>query len=93
MKTLTSVEAQNHFGELLDAAQREPVTITRRGRTAAFLVSPQEFKALTHGIETAHSPALRAAARKALASFRGSGRGGGAARLVADRAAERRRET
>jgi putative PIN family toxin of toxin-antitoxin system len=27
MRTVTSVEAQNHFGELLDAAQREPVTI------------------------------------------------------------------
>lgn len=90
MKTLTSVEAQNRFGELLDAAQREPVTITRRGRTAAFLVSPREFTALTQGAETSHSRALQAAARKALASFRGSGGGGGAARLVQDRLAERR---
>jgi len=37
MRTVTSVEAQNRFGELIDCAQREPVTITRRGRPAAGL--------------------------------------------------------
>lgn len=46
MKTVTSVEAQNRFGELLDNAQREPVTITRRGRTVAFLLSPEDMKDL-----------------------------------------------
>lgn len=46
MITLTSVEAQNRFGELLDTAQREPVTITRRGRTVAFMVSPQDMEDL-----------------------------------------------
>ena len=43
MITLTSVEAQNRFGQLLDTVQREPVTITRHGRTAAFIVSPQDM--------------------------------------------------
>ena len=46
MATFTSVEAQNRFGQLLDTAQREPVTITRHGRTAAFLVSPQDMHEL-----------------------------------------------
>lgn len=46
MKTITSVEAQNRFGELLDNAQREPVTITRRGRPVAFVVSPEDMKDL-----------------------------------------------
>ena len=46
MRTMTSVEAQNRFGELLDAAQREPVTITRRGRTVAFMVSSQDMEEL-----------------------------------------------
>lgn len=46
MKTLTSVQAQNRFGELLDAAQREPVTVTRRGRPVAFVVSPQDMAEL-----------------------------------------------
>lgn len=46
MKTLSSVEAQNRFGELLDSAQREPVTVTRRGRPVAFVVSPQDMAEL-----------------------------------------------
>jgi prevent-host-death family protein len=44
VRTLTSVEAQSRFGELLDAAQREPVTVTRRGRPVAFVVSPQDMR-------------------------------------------------
>ncbi len=47
MLTMTSVEAQNRFGQLLDAAQREPIIITRHGRTAAFIVSPQDMAELT----------------------------------------------
>ena len=43
MISVTSVEAQNRFGQLLDTAQREPVTITRHGRTAAFIVSPKDM--------------------------------------------------
>lgn len=46
MRTVTSVEAQNHFGELIDSAQREPVTITRRGRPVAFILSPEDMKDL-----------------------------------------------
>ena len=46
MRTVTSVEAQNRFGELIDSAQREPVTITRRGRPVAFVLSPEDMKDL-----------------------------------------------
>lgn len=46
MRIVTSVEAQNRFGELLDNAQREPVTITRRGRPVAFLLSPADMQEL-----------------------------------------------
>lgn len=46
MITVTSVEAQNRFGQLLDTVQREPVVITRHGRTAAFIVSPQDMRDL-----------------------------------------------
>ena len=46
MITLTSVEAQNRFGQLLDTVQREPVTITRHGRVAAFIVSPKDMQDL-----------------------------------------------
>ena len=46
MITITSVEAQNRFGQLLDTVQREPVTITRHGRPAAFMISPQDMQEL-----------------------------------------------
>ena len=48
MITVTSVEAQNRFGQLLDTVQREPVTTTRHGRTAAFIVSAQDMQELQH---------------------------------------------
>ncbi|HTC75005.1 MAG TPA: type II toxin-antitoxin system Phd/YefM family antitoxin [Edaphobacter sp.] len=43
---MTSVEAQNKFGQLLDTVQRETVAITRHGRPTAFVVSPQEMEEL-----------------------------------------------
>ncbi len=43
MVTLTSTEAENDFGRLLDTAQREPVAITRDGQTAAYLISPEDM--------------------------------------------------
>ena len=46
MITLTSDEAESHFGQLLDTVQREPVSITRNGQVAAFVVSPQDMQEL-----------------------------------------------
>ena len=43
---MTSVEAQNRFGQLLDMARREPVTVTRHGWPPAFIVSPQDMEEL-----------------------------------------------
>jgi prevent-host-death family protein len=47
MITITSVEAQNRFGELIDRSQREPVEITRRGRTVAYVLSEHDMLELT----------------------------------------------
>jgi prevent-host-death family protein len=44
MITMTSAEAQNSFGKLIDLAQREMVSITRHGRPAVFVVSPQDME-------------------------------------------------
>jgi prevent-host-death family protein len=89
MRTMTSVEAQNHFGMLLDTAQREPISITRRGRPVAYLFSPQEYEALTQAKSDSDT---QPSTTQLLLSFRGSGKGGSAARLVAEREAERQRE-
>ena len=41
MLTMASVEAQNNFGNLLDKAQREMISVTRRGRAVALVMSPE----------------------------------------------------
>jgi prevent-host-death family protein len=46
MITVSSMDAQNRFGQLLDTVQREPVIITRHGRTAAFIISPRDMQDL-----------------------------------------------
>lgn len=46
MITVTSVEAQSRFGELIDRSQREPIEVTRRGRTIAYVVSGHDMLAL-----------------------------------------------
>ena len=38
MLIVTSVGAQSRFGELIDRSQREPVQVTRRGRTVAYVI-------------------------------------------------------
>ncbi len=60
MIIVTSVEAQNRFGQLLDTVQREPVTITRHGRTAAFIVSPQDMQDLQAARTTKRQTAVEA---------------------------------
>ena len=39
MKTFTAKEAKTHFGEFLDAMQREPVIVTKNGRSVGMMVS------------------------------------------------------
>ena len=46
MQTLTTNQAKTHFGEFIDKAQREPVKVTRRGRTVGILVSEEEYEAM-----------------------------------------------
>ena len=47
MLTLTSVEAQSRFGEMIDRSQREPVQVTRRGRPVAYVICDQDMQMLT----------------------------------------------
>ena len=45
MLTMTSLEAQSQFGMLIDTSQRQPVTITRRGRPVAVVLSFEDYQA------------------------------------------------
>ncbi|QOC22062.1 type II toxin-antitoxin system Phd/YefM family antitoxin [Wenzhouxiangella sp. AB-CW3] len=44
MKVFTALEAKNRFGKVIDAAQREPVTVTRQGRPSVVIVSAEEYE-------------------------------------------------
>lgn len=90
MKTVSSVEAQNHFGELLDNAQREPISITRRGRPVAYIVSSEAYRTLAGGV--AENTEKMAAYLNSIEAFRGQGKGGATGRLLADRKADAARE-
>jgi prevent-host-death family protein len=46
MRSIAALEAKNRFGALLDAAQREPVTIEKHGRPVAVLVSAADYEEL-----------------------------------------------
>jgi prevent-host-death family protein len=50
MITMTSLDAQNQFGTLIDTSQRQPVTVTRRGRPVAVVMSYDEYQASTKTI-------------------------------------------
>lgn len=50
MLTMTSLAAQNQFGTLIDASQRQPVTVTRRGRPVAVVLSYEDYQATTQTI-------------------------------------------
>ncbi|TDR30242.1 antitoxin Phd_YefM of type II toxin-antitoxin system [Hydromonas duriensis] len=50
MLTLTSSEAQNTFGSVIDRSQREIVSVTRRGRVATLVMSPQVLEDYVDGI-------------------------------------------
>lgn len=48
MRTIASNTAKQTFGQLLEAAQQEPVLIERRRQPAAVILSVSEYDRLTH---------------------------------------------
>ena len=73
MLTMTSLQAQNNFGALIDTAQREPVLITRRGRPVSVMISPlgspAQVLAQTMAALRAAQPGAREAAQAGLAKW------------------------
>ncbi|MEZ5691600.1 MAG: type II toxin-antitoxin system Phd/YefM family antitoxin [Rickettsiales bacterium] len=46
MRTESATNAKNHFGEIMDAALREPVMIQRSGRNSVVMLSAEDYKML-----------------------------------------------
>jgi prevent-host-death family protein len=44
MKSVTALEAKNRFGEVLETAQRQPVSITRNGRPSVVMISAESYE-------------------------------------------------
>jgi len=43
MKSIAAREARNNFGELMDTAQSEPITIEKHGRPSVVVLSAKEY--------------------------------------------------
>lgn len=52
-------QARPRLTEILETAQREPVTITKDGVPAAVVVSPEDYESLVATIELLRSPEAR----------------------------------
>ena len=63
-RVVSTAEFRNHLGVHLDAAQREPVTITSRGRGRAVLVSAEFFERALSALEDADDLAAARQARQ-----------------------------
>lgn len=48
MINIAAREARANFGELIDTAQREPVSIEKHGRPVAVLMSVTEYEKIQH---------------------------------------------
>ncbi|MFQ5647067.1 MAG: type II toxin-antitoxin system Phd/YefM family antitoxin [bacterium] len=46
MRKLASSKIKGHFGEVLDSAQQEPITIEKKGQPVAVLLSLEKFQRL-----------------------------------------------
>jgi len=51
METISATDASNRFGQLLDTAMQEPVTIEKKGRGVAVILSLDEYKRLDYELE------------------------------------------
>jgi len=66
MTTVKSKDAQNKFGSMLDAAQKEPVTITRHDRPVAVVMSPERYAELEALEDSVWAVRARMASEKGL---------------------------
>lgn len=72
MKTLSLSEAKMKLSELIENvyATDEEVVITKNGRPAAVLVSPEEFESWKETIEIESNPELMSEIKKGLSALK-----------------------
>ena len=46
IKVVTSTEAQNNFGKLLEDAKKEPIKVQKNGRDQVVIISAEDYEAI-----------------------------------------------
>jgi len=64
MRQINSTDFKNHFGEFLDLAKDEPITIGKSGKPVAVVMSAAEYEHL-QGLDDAYWKARAEAAEEA----------------------------
>lgn len=85
METLPLADVKNRLSEVVDrvASQNDRVTITRNGRPAAVLISPDDLESLEETLSVLSNPKELAGLRRGLADLE-AGRAVSLATLKAD---------
>lgn len=68
MREIAARDAKNRFGQLLDAAQRAPVRVTKNGRGIAVMLSVEQYERLCGVAWDRLTSAMDAMAKEAEAS-------------------------
>jgi prevent-host-death family protein len=53
MRLESATDVKNHFGEMMDAALREPIIIQRSGRNTAVMMAYEEYEEMMAQIDAA----------------------------------------
>ena len=48
MQSMPALKAKTHFGQLIETAQRQPVTVTKQGRPTVVVMSIHDFDRYRH---------------------------------------------
>ena len=54
MRSITSADAKNNFGELIDLARAAPITVTKYDRPVVVVMAAEEYERLK-ALETGHT--------------------------------------
>lgn len=67
MKTMSAVDAKTRFGQFIDAAQREPVVVTKKDRPVGVFFSIQDIEDTIWGeeVRAAHTEGYLSAEQSA----------------------------
>ena len=67
MKTLTSTEARNSFSAIITSAEKEPVTISKKNKDIAVVLSSKRYQELTRLEDILYGKAAQLAIKEGLA--------------------------